>query len=144
MEWKFTPDGGCQVAAPLAVHLHSSLRSQASGPARVGAGGSPHHAMSIKLTRSSLRIFDPFAVFGIVVWLGIIGVRLYRAAHPVSAFSSHAANCVVLIPASVAGCVYSLVGHRDRLSMSWLDRTIYFFFPFVFLAIIACVLYAGM
>ena len=91
--------------------------------------------MSFKITPSSNRILDPFAVFCIILGVFGISVRAYQALHPLTDSARHMAYSLTLVGASVVALVYSLVALRNRLSSSWADRALYVFSPLMFLTV---------
>jgi hypothetical protein len=97
--------------------------------------------MSLNIKPSRNRILEPFAVFGIVLGVASVAIRVYRAMHPLDPQALHTLFSVILLTAAVAGLAYSLVVLRSRLTTSWGDRALYFLVPCVFLAIIGCVVY---
>jgi hypothetical protein len=98
-------------------------------------------AMSFKITPSSNRILDPLMVFGIIIGIVTLGVRIYQAIYPLASPARHIIFCVTLVGASVFALVYSLFALRNRLAMSWADRALYFFMPAVFLTVAGLALY---
>ena len=92
-------------------------------------------AMSFKITPSSNRILDPFAIFFIFTGIVSLGVQVYQAIHPLASSARHMIFCITLVGASVLALVYSLIALRSRLAMSWADRALYFFMPALFLTV---------
>jgi hypothetical protein len=91
--------------------------------------------MSFKITPSSTRILDPFAVFCIVLGITNIGLQIYWVIFPLTLSARHVVSGVALVMAAIAAAIYSLVALRNRLTMSWADRVIYFFIPLIFIAV---------
>ena len=91
--------------------------------------------MSFKITPSSTRILDPFAVFFITLGITNIALQIYRAIFPLALSARHVVFGVALVVAAIAAVVYSLVVLRNRLTMSRADRGLYFFIPLIFLAV---------
>ena len=133
-----------QFLEPSANHIDpSAFAVEITGPAWLTSWSLGHSThMGFKITPSPLRIFDPFALFGIIVGVALIGLRIYRAAHPIPVLATATVYCITLLPASVTACIYSLFALRCRLRMSWFDQAIYFFIPLMFLIVCAVVLYA--
>jgi hypothetical protein len=90
--------------------------------------------MSFKITRSGSPVADTVAVFGGVLGLAAIGIQLYKAINPLTGSAAQTLPYTVMLVASVVTVIYSLVALRNRQTMSWIDRGLYFLIPLVFSA----------
>jgi asparagine N-glycosylation enzyme membrane subunit Stt3 len=80
----------------------------------------------------------PFAVFGIILWCGILLVRLLPLFGKLDPGNRTKILYIFLVVAAVAGLVSSLISLRQRLQGSMADRIIYFLIAGVFMVLAVC------
>jgi hypothetical protein len=98
--------------------------------------------MGIKITQSLNQVLGPLAIFGIIFWVALTGVRIYGAFHPISA-TRDTINFVILLVSSFGALIYAAVILAMRWKQPWSERIISIVMLLVFASFFICLICIG-
>ena len=98
--------------------------------------------MSFKIGKDKVRILEPFAIFCIIVGIGInIIVPLVTTSARISSGAKVEATKAIWFVAATSALIYSLVLLRYLFTKSILDRLLYFIMAAIFAILVVVAFY---
>jgi hypothetical protein len=98
--------------------------------------------MNFKIEKDRVRILEPFAIFGIIVGVGInIIVPLIAASAKISSDAKAETTKIIWLVASVLALAYSLIVLKYLFKKGALDRLLYLIMATIFVIMVVVAFY---